>query len=96
MKGCSKEFFTCNNGDCVKMEHRCDQILNCPDESDEINCKTIILKKSYRKASPPVVLLSEQKNIQKASVRVTLTLLDIAEIKESHDEIYIKFTTELE
>ena len=37
MSGCSEEFFTCDNGDCVKMEHRCDQILNCPDESDEIN-----------------------------------------------------------
>ena len=40
--------------------------------------------------------MTEQNNIQKASVKGTLTLLDIAEIKESNDEIYIKFTTELE
>ena len=37
MSGCSAGEFTCNNGDCVTMEERCDQVLNCADKTDEVN-----------------------------------------------------------
>ena len=94
MSGCAEGFFTCNNGDCIKMEARCDQVLNCPDESDEIKCKTIVLKRSYRKTAPPV-LVTEDDKVQKASIRVTITLLDIAAFRETDNEIDIKFATEL-
>ena len=77
------------------MEKRCDQVLICHDESDKINCQTIFLEKSYQKTAPPVVVSNEDA-FQKAFIKVTLTLLDIAAIRESNDEIYIKFTTELQ
>ena len=77
------------------MEKRCDQVLSCPYESDKISCQTIFLKKSYQKAAPPVVV-SEGDIFQKASIRVTLTLLDIAAIQQSNVEIYIKFKTKLQ
>ena len=51
---CSEEEFTCRDGDCVKMDQRCDQIPNCKDSSDEIECQTVILDHGYRKDIPPI------------------------------------------
>ena len=95
MSGCAEGFFTCHNGDCVRMEKRCNQVINCVDESDEVDCKTIILKTSYRKTAPPV-LVTEDGKVAKALVKVTLTLLDIAALRETDNEIDIKITTELQ
>ena len=39
--------FTCNSGHCISMSMRCDQTPHCPDESDEQDCKIIIMKKNY-------------------------------------------------
>ena len=94
MSGCLDGQFTCSNGDCVKMKERCDQMLNCQDGSDEENCKSVVLEKSYRKVAPPA-LLGADNDIVPATVEVSLTLLDISAIKEAANEIAIKFTTEL-
>ena len=94
MSGCSEGQFTCSNGDCVMMKERCDQMLNCQDESDEEDCKTVVLKKSYRKVAPPALLGADGEVIP-ATVQVSLTLLDISAIREAANEIDIKFTTEL-
>ena len=60
MSGCQDRQFTYNTGDCVRMEERCDQMLNCKDGSDEEDCRTIVLEKSYSSAEktynfPPTV-----------------------------------------
>ena len=97
MSGCIEGEFTCNNGDCVDMTERCDQVLDCADKSDEVNCKVVFLEESYRKDAPPVSLHRE-KNTRKvipASVWVDLTLLDISGIRETNNVIDIKFTAEL-
>ena len=94
MSGCSEGQFTCNNGDCVQMKERCDQMLNCQDGSDEKNCKTVVLEESYRKVAPPALLGADNMVIP-ANVEVSLTLLDISAIREADNEIDIKFTTEL-
>ena len=98
MSGCSDGQFTCNNGDCVSMEVRCDQAIDCYDKSDEENCEIISLERSYRKTAPPVSLVIKLKDRQvtPANVRVTFTLLDISAIREADNEIDIKFTAELE
>jgi hypothetical protein len=82
----------------VKIEERCDQVLDCQDESDEVDCKTVVLKKSYRKTAPPVktVRNNNVRKVTPASVQVSLTLLDISAIREAENEIDIKFSTELE
>ena len=93
LTGCQEGEYTCDDGQCIYMEQRCDQALNCRDESDEVDCKTIVLKKSYRKTSPPV-FVTEKNRIQMvnpATVMVTVTLLDISAIRESENEIDIKF-----
>ena len=98
MTSCSDGQFTCRNGDCVSMAERCDQVLNCPDESDEVNCNVVVLKDSYRKTAPPVSITSENRSqtIVPAFVKVTLTLLDISAIRETKNELDIKFTAEFE
>merc|ERR1712212_1360321 len=48
LTGCKEEGeFTCNDGQCIKMEERCNQVPDCRDESDERGCKLIILKEGY-------------------------------------------------
>ena len=48
LTGCDQQGeFTCNDGQCVRMEERCDQLPNCRDESDEDNCQLLILKNNY-------------------------------------------------
>ena len=39
LTGCKVDEFTCNDGQCVKMEERCNQIPDCRDESDERQCQ---------------------------------------------------------
>ena len=41
MTSCSKGEFTCNDGQCIDMEERCDQTTNCLDKSDEENCRMV-------------------------------------------------------
>ena len=68
------------------MEQRCDQVLDCSDDSDEVNCKILVLKKSYRKSAPPVP----------TSITISIDLLDIVSIREADNEIAIKFSVKVE
>ena len=36
---CSPLEFTCADGTCVPAERKCDGYRDCPDDSDEYNCK---------------------------------------------------------
>ena len=54
MSGCQKGNFTCNDGQCVNMDVRCNQLPDCRDESDERNCNILVLKDGYNKEVPPV------------------------------------------
>ena len=42
LTSCDRGKFTCNDGKCVDIEERCNQISNCRDESDEDNCKMLV------------------------------------------------------
>ena len=35
LSGCTKLEFTCTNGECIEMNHRCDGVTQCIDGSDE-------------------------------------------------------------
>ena len=58
----------------------------------------MVLKKSYRKSSPPVLAVWRKRDRQvfPATIRVNITLLDIASIRERDNEIDIKFMAEFE
>ena len=42
ISGCQKGNFTCNDGQCVSMDQRCNQLPDCRDKSDERNCDVLI------------------------------------------------------
>ena len=50
---CSSGQFTCDDGLCVTIEQRCDQIEHCNDNSDEKNCHIIHLEERYKKNIAP-------------------------------------------
>ena len=53
--------FTCNDGQCVGIEKRCDQTSHCNDQSDEENCKIIHMEKRYNKKIPPFYFSKQDK-----------------------------------
>ena len=95
MTGCVDGQFTCDNGDCVKMEKRCDQAPNCEDNSDEQDCSTVVLEHNYKKMVTPV-LLDDQDEIIPAKVDVTFAFLGVVGIRESENQIDIKFRLQTE
>ena len=44
LTGCKDYDFTCDNGQCIRMEQRCDQLPKCEDKSDEQNCRLLVLE----------------------------------------------------
>ena len=92
LTGCNKTQFTCDDGQCVTMEERCNQIPDCDDESDELNCKILKLKEGYNKRVPPVSKTSKKiKTLKPVAVNVSLTLFKIVAIKEDDHSIQLQF-----
>ena len=48
LTGCKDDEFTCDDGKCISMDKRCNQLQNCRDESDEIGCQILKLKYGYQ------------------------------------------------
>ena len=86
MSGCNKTQFTCNDGQCVGMRQRCNQLSECRDESDENNCNVMILKDGYNKNIPPITADDENVN-----VFVSIDLLRLVDINEEDYSIEIQF-----
>ena len=53
--------FTCNDGQCVSIEKRCDQTSHCNDQSDEENCRIINMKTSYNDKIAPFSYSQQEK-----------------------------------
>ena len=45
--------FTCDSGNCINLDKRCNQVKDCDDASDEDKCKLIQLPETYREVQPP-------------------------------------------
>ncbi|XP_069975169.1 uncharacterized protein [Penaeus vannamei] len=50
---CKDGQFSCNDGSCVDIEHRCNLEIDCRDESDEMDCEFLTLDHSYNSDNPP-------------------------------------------
>ena len=85
---CSKDEFTCNDGACVALKLKCDQIKHCPDNSDEVKCdKVLVDTKSYNRNIPPKIRTKKRSDKR---IRVTIgieefLLLDINDVKQTFD-----------
>ena len=85
MSGCREGHFTCNDGQCVSMDKRCNQLPDCRDESDERNCKILVLKDGYNMEVPPIV------SSDPVNVSVSIDVLKLVDIDEEDYSIEIQF-----
>ena len=90
MSGCQDGYFTCNDGQCVIMDLRCNQMPDCRDKSDERNCNILVLEEGYNKRVPPI-----QDIHKKLNVSVSIELLRLVDINEEDYSIAIQFEISL-
>ena len=82
---CTMDEFTCDNGDCIDMEGRCNKQVDCDDKSDEIFCNLLKLdENSFLTLHPPM-------QDEKLDIEISIDLLSIFNI----DEINMKFHSKL-
>ena len=97
LTGCNESQFTCDDGQCVSMEERCNQLPNCRDESDENGCEILILKQGYKKRVPPITSADFLDNsVVPVPVKVSLTLFKVVAIHEEDHSISLQFQITLE
>ena len=94
MSGCQEGNFTCDDGQCVSMDQRCNQIPDCRDKTDEENCEILVLEKSYNKNVPPVSVDNGKKEM--VNVSVSIDLLTLVDINEPDYSIEIQFSISLQ
>ena len=79
---CKDTEFTCFDGNCVAMDHRCDRIVDCPDSSDEKGCRiTQIDRTTYIQEYPPIRANDERSPIQ-IPIDISVDILKILKIDE--------------
>ena len=84
-------------GGSVKMERQCDQVVQCRDESDEVNCRRLILKSSYEKTIPPITTISATNfTVVPVPVKVSILLMKIIKMEEVEHKIDLKFQITLQ
>ena len=93
LSGCTEGKFTCDDGQCVRMEGRCNQLQDCRDYSDENDCEVLVLKKGYNKNVPPVSAGNGKKEM--VNVAVSIDLLKLVDIDEADYSIEIQFAITL-
>ena len=90
LTGCAEGDFTCNDGQCVKMEERCNQEPDCRDKSDENECQLIVFENNYNKNIPPI------EGLVPTQINISITLMKVVEIKETSHSIKLKFEIKLQ
>ena len=97
LTGCAEGEFTCDDGQCIKMEERCDQVTDCRDESDENGCKIIIFKNNYNKNIPPIgKRQATGEGAIPVNVSISITLMKVVEIEEVDHSIHLQFQIRLQ
>ena len=86
--------FTCDDGQCVKMLERCNQVPDCRDESDERKCKLVVFKEGYNKNIPPIKKAANG-GVSPANVYISITLMKVVEIEETDHSIHLQFQISL-
>ena len=85
LTGCAEGNFTCDDGECIQMEERCDQIPDCNDESDENNCNILVLRNGYNKNVPPI------NSRDPVNITISMNVLKLVDIDEDDYSIEIQF-----
>ena len=96
LSGCQETEFTCHDGQCIRMEKRCDQIIHCRDTSDENDCALLIIKGGYNSKVAPFLFDEVTETRTPVKVNVSTSLMNIIEISEVNHIIELKFGMTLE
>ena len=98
LTGCHKQReFTCDDGQCVTIEQRCDQIPDCRDGSDESGCQLLVIEEGYKKNVPPISSVCEPDcSLVPVTVHISISLLKIVSMEEVQHKIDLQFTIVLE
>ena len=88
---CTQGSFTCNDGGCVPIERRCDQTPHCQDESDEMNCKLIIMK-NYNKNIAPFTVNQTNDEMIPVRVNISASVVNILKINEVDQSFQLKIS----
>ena len=91
LSGCKETEFTCHDGQCVKMEERCDQIKHCRDKSDEYDCSLLVLERGYNKKVAPFIYNKTRKEVDAVKVDVSTSIQNVIDISEVNNIIELKF-----
>ena len=91
LTGCKEEGeFTCDDGQCIKMEERCNQVPDCSDKSDENGCQLILLESNYNRMIPPIARGQDGSAVP-VDVSISITLMKVVEIEEVDHSIHLQF-----
>ena len=90
LTGCAVGDFTCDDGQCVKMVERCNQVPDCRDKSDENGCQLIVFENNYNKNIPPIGRTAGGSSVP-AEVSISITLKKVVEIEEVDHSIHLQF-----
>ena len=99
LTGCTEDEFTCDDGQCIKMKRRCDQVTgeepDCRDKSDEKGCQLLVFKdeEGYNPKIPPFE--SRRGDVIPAPVNISITLMKVVEIEETAHSIKLQFEIRL-
>ena len=104
---CGEGAFTCNDGQCVHIEERCNQISNCRsqyhiviknsrrmfsrDESDEDNCKMLVMKDNYNNKIAPFGFDYVNNIVIPVQIDISISIMDILSIQEVNLVYVVKF-----
>ena len=80
----------------LSMTERCNQIMNCRDESDEDHCSLLVFKENYNKKVAPFTINTTDKSVIPVSVSVSTSLMNVLEISEFTHTISLKLGITLE
>ena len=70
--------------------------LRFRDESDEDDCKTIVMKENYSKTIAPFIYNAEKDENLPARVNVSMSVIDVINIKEVDHTYNLKFKLRLQ
>ena len=69
---CRQDQFTCEDGQCIDVNYRCDHNTECDDQSDEIGCELITFKKGYLKGIVPKETVDNHRKARNVSLMVNI------------------------